>query len=111
VQSVADLVNEIATLELEVVNLERHLLTLYRTAFHQYLSSSSSTFNRASNLHTSFDQPQLQNIPGSHQLQEKLPKPFKTERGDHNFTTTVYTGGLSDHDNTTISNGVSCFFC
>lgn len=104
-QSVADLVNEIATLELEVANLERHLLTLYRSAFDQYLSSSSSNISRASSLHTSFNQPQLQAIHGSHQSQEKLPKPFQTERGNDNFTSTpVYARDLSDHDNTTISN-------
>ncbi|KAF3338708.1 hypothetical protein FCM35_KLT17545 [Carex littledalei] len=40
VQSVPDLINEISVLETEVVLLERHLLSLYRTAFSQFLSSS-----------------------------------------------------------------------
>lgn len=44
-QSVEDLVNEIATLELEVVHLEQHLLSLYRTAFDRYsVSSPSATY-------------------------------------------------------------------
>lgn len=39
-QSVPALINEISVLETEVVVLERHLLSLYRTAFSQFLSSS-----------------------------------------------------------------------
>lgn len=39
-QSAAELVKEISTLELEVIQLERHLLSLYRTAFDQYLFGS-----------------------------------------------------------------------
>ncbi|KAF3331236.1 hypothetical protein FCM35_KLT04590 [Carex littledalei] len=103
-RSVADLVNEIATLELEVVHLERHLLTLYKTALDQHLSCSSSTFSRASSTDTSFDQPQLQTILGSHQSHERLPNPFKTVRGDeHLASTPTYTRVLTDNDNTTIS--------
>lgn len=103
-QSVADLVNEIATLELEVVYLERHLLTLYRTALDQHLSCSSSTFSKASSTDTSFDQPQLQTILGSHESHERLPKPFKTERGnEHLASTATYTRVLTDNDNTIIS--------
>lgn len=41
-QYVPDLINEISVLETEVVLLERRLLSLYRTAFSQYLSSSYS---------------------------------------------------------------------
>ncbi|XP_078165830.1 uncharacterized protein LOC144560489 isoform X3 [Carex rostrata] len=40
VQTVPALINEISVLETEVVLLERHLLSLYRTAFSQFLSSS-----------------------------------------------------------------------
>ncbi|KAH6821320.1 hypothetical protein C2S53_006151 [Perilla frutescens var. hirtella] len=36
-KSSAELVNEIATLEIEILRLERHLLSLYRTAFQQHL--------------------------------------------------------------------------
>ncbi|XP_039145735.1 LOW QUALITY PROTEIN: uncharacterized protein LOC120282969 [Dioscorea cayenensis subsp. rotundata] len=36
----SELVKEIATLELEVINLERYLLSLYRTAFDQYRVNS-----------------------------------------------------------------------
>lgn len=42
-QSAAELVREISTLELEVIHLERHLLSLYRTAFDQYLVSSPTS--------------------------------------------------------------------
>lgn len=42
-QSAAELVKEISTLELEVIQLERHLLSLYRTAFDQYLFSSPTS--------------------------------------------------------------------
>ncbi|KAL6844753.1 hypothetical protein ACP4OV_025412 [Aristida adscensionis] len=41
-QSIADLVGEIAALEQEVVRRELHLLSLYRRAFDQYLSESCS---------------------------------------------------------------------
>ncbi|KAL6656261.1 hypothetical protein ACP70R_007087 [Stipagrostis hirtigluma subsp. patula] len=41
-QSVADLVGEIAALEQEVVRKELHLLSLYRRAFDQYISESCS---------------------------------------------------------------------
>lgn len=40
--SVADLAGEIAALEQEVIRKELHLLSLYRRAFDQYLSDSSS---------------------------------------------------------------------
>ncbi|KAL0366537.1 UNVERIFIED_CONTAM: hypothetical protein Sradi_3543800 [Sesamum radiatum] len=39
--SSAELMNEIATLEVEIVRLERYLLSLYRTAFQQHLPSNS----------------------------------------------------------------------
>lgn len=39
-QSASELVREISTLELEVIQLERHLLSRYRAAFDQYLFSS-----------------------------------------------------------------------
>ena len=42
-QSAAELIKEISTLEIEVVHLERNLLTLYRTAFDRYLASSPTT--------------------------------------------------------------------
>ncbi|KAJ8499452.1 hypothetical protein OPV22_010004 [Ensete ventricosum] len=42
-KSAAELVREISTLELEVMHLERHLLSLYRTAFDQYLVSSPTS--------------------------------------------------------------------
>ncbi|KAJ3696539.1 hypothetical protein LUZ61_000244 [Rhynchospora tenuis] len=42
IQGVLDLINEISVLETEVVLLERRLLSLYRTAFSRYLSSSYS---------------------------------------------------------------------
>ncbi|KAJ6799954.1 uncharacterized protein M6B38_204400 [Iris pallida] len=38
-----ELIKEIATLELEVAHMERYLLSLYRTAFDQYLTSSPTT--------------------------------------------------------------------
>ncbi|KAL0288222.1 UNVERIFIED_CONTAM: hypothetical protein Sangu_2466800 [Sesamum angustifolium] len=38
--SSAELMNEIATLEVEIVRLERYLLSLYRTAFQQHLPSN-----------------------------------------------------------------------
>ncbi|XP_038971940.1 uncharacterized protein LOC120104602 isoform X2 [Phoenix dactylifera] len=41
-KSVAELVKEISTLELEVIHLEQYLLLLYRTAFDRYLASSST---------------------------------------------------------------------
>ncbi|XP_066399692.1 uncharacterized protein [Miscanthus floridulus] len=41
-KSVADLVGEIAALEQEVIRKELHLLSLYRRAFHQYVSESCS---------------------------------------------------------------------
>jgi hypothetical protein len=41
-QSVADLVGEIAALEQEVIRKELHLLSLYRRAFDQYVSESCS---------------------------------------------------------------------
>lgn len=41
-QSITDLVVEIAALEQEVVRKELHLLSLYRKAFDQYLSESGS---------------------------------------------------------------------
>ncbi|KAG1363292.1 hypothetical protein COCNU_11G001190 [Cocos nucifera] len=47
-KSVAELVKEISTLELEVIHLERYLLSLYRTAFDQYLASSSTAAGHAS---------------------------------------------------------------
>lgn len=49
-QSAADLVKEISTLKLEVLHLERYLLSLYRTAFDQYLASSptSTTYSSRS---------------------------------------------------------------
>lgn len=40
IQPTSELVKEIATLELEVINLERYLLSLYRTAFDQYRVNS-----------------------------------------------------------------------
>ncbi|KAK4382641.1 hypothetical protein Sango_2852600 [Sesamum angolense] len=39
-KSSAELMNEIATLEVEIVRLERYLLSLYRTAFQQHLPSN-----------------------------------------------------------------------
>ncbi|CAA0806965.1 Protein of unknown function- DUF547 [Striga hermonthica] len=41
-KSSAELVKEIATLEVEIVHLERYLLSLYRTAFQQHLPRISS---------------------------------------------------------------------
>lgn len=41
IQSATELIKEIAVLELEVVYLEQHLLSLYRKAFDQQLSSAS----------------------------------------------------------------------
>ncbi|KAG1358975.1 hypothetical protein COCNU_08G004210 [Cocos nucifera] len=46
--SVVELVKEISALELEVIHLERYLLSLYRTAFDQYLASSSTAADHAS---------------------------------------------------------------
>ncbi|XP_010927285.2 uncharacterized protein [Elaeis guineensis] len=47
-KSVAELVKEISTLELEVIHLEQYLLSLYRTAFDQYLASSSTVAGHVS---------------------------------------------------------------
>ncbi|KAK3147927.1 hypothetical protein QOZ80_3BG0288450 [Eleusine coracana subsp. coracana] len=44
-----ELIKEIAVLELEVVCLEQHLLTLYRKAFEQQLCTSNSTSDMESN--------------------------------------------------------------
>ncbi|KAJ3677684.1 hypothetical protein LUZ60_003408 [Juncus effusus] len=56
-KSATDLVNEIATLEVEVIHLERHLLSLYRIAFDNYLINSPISYSRAlSSSDTSFDQ-------------------------------------------------------
>ncbi|KAJ4758792.1 hypothetical protein LUZ62_069167 [Rhynchospora pubera] len=103
-RSVADLVSEIATLELEVVHLERHLLTLYRTAFDQYISSSPTTVSRALTSHASFDQPKLQTILCSHKSHDKLPKPFKTAGGNvDSASTPIYISDRTDCDEATIS--------
>ncbi|XP_068652806.1 uncharacterized protein [Aristolochia californica] len=40
---VAELINEISILELEISNLERYLLSLYRTAFDQYVAKLNSS--------------------------------------------------------------------
>lgn len=42
-KSATELIEEIATLEVEVVHLERYLLSLYRTAFDQCIANSSNT--------------------------------------------------------------------
>ncbi|XP_038987334.1 uncharacterized protein LOC103713877 isoform X3 [Phoenix dactylifera] len=47
-ESVVELVKEISALELEVIHLERYLLSLYRTAFDQYLPRSSTAAGPAS---------------------------------------------------------------
>ncbi|KAK3150933.1 hypothetical protein QOZ80_3AG0239570 [Eleusine coracana subsp. coracana] len=46
---IEELIKEIAVLELEVVCLEQHLLTLYRKAFEQQLCTSNSTSDMESN--------------------------------------------------------------
>lgn len=46
--SVGELIKEISTLELEVLYLERYLLSLYRTAFDQYQAGSSTAAGHAS---------------------------------------------------------------
>lgn len=46
-QSASELVREISTLELEVIQLERHLLSLYRAAFDQYLFGSPTSTHYA----------------------------------------------------------------
>ncbi|KAH7673992.1 Ternary complex factor MIP1 leucine-zipper-containing protein [Dioscorea alata] len=45
-----ELVKEIAALELEVVNLERHLLSLYRSVFYQCHTNSAAKINQSSPL-------------------------------------------------------------
>ncbi|XP_074584494.1 uncharacterized protein LOC141840416 isoform X2 [Curcuma longa] len=45
--SASELVREISTLELEVIQLERHLLSLYRAAFDQYLFGSPTSTHYA----------------------------------------------------------------
>lgn len=47
-QSAAELIKEISALEIEVVHLERYLLSLYRTSFNQYLASSPNYSLQAS---------------------------------------------------------------
>ena len=47
-QSAAELINEISILEIEVVHLERYLLSLYRTAFDQYLASLPTNTTQSS---------------------------------------------------------------
>lgn len=47
-KSVAELVEEISTLELEVIHLEQYLLSLYRTAFDRYRASSATAAGHAS---------------------------------------------------------------
>lgn len=42
-QSSAELVKEITTVEVEILRLERHLLSLYRTAFQQHLPRNNET--------------------------------------------------------------------
>ncbi|XP_073003990.1 uncharacterized protein [Typha latifolia] len=89
-KSVADLVDEIAILELEVVHLERHLLSLYRTAFDQYLCSSPSNAGEAW-ISEHFSRDQLDDVKvqivqqhtqdlTSSQLVEKKHQPLKLER-------------------------------
>ena len=50
-QSAAELIKEISTLEIEVVHLERYLLSLYQTAFDQYLASSPTNTTQSSKYH------------------------------------------------------------
>ncbi|XP_020268278.1 uncharacterized protein LOC109843732 [Asparagus officinalis] len=47
-KSATELIKEISTLEIEVLHLERYLLSLYRTTFDQYLTSSPSNTTQAS---------------------------------------------------------------
>ncbi|KAH7673985.1 Ternary complex factor MIP1 leucine-zipper-containing protein [Dioscorea alata] len=46
----AEPVKEIAALELEVINLERHLLSLYRSVFYQCHTNSAAKINQSSPL-------------------------------------------------------------
>lgn len=46
-QSASELVREISTLELKVIQLERHLLSQYRAAFDQYLFGSPTSTHYA----------------------------------------------------------------
>lgn len=54
-KSAAELIKEISTLEIEVVHLERYLLSLYRTTFDQYLAGSPSYTMQASKFHVDYD--------------------------------------------------------
>ena len=49
-QSVADLIGEIAALEQEVIRKELHLLSLYRRTFDQYVSESCSFTSEVHNM-------------------------------------------------------------
>ncbi|XP_042374365.1 uncharacterized protein LOC121967910 isoform X1 [Zingiber officinale] len=50
-KSASELVREISALELEVIQLERHLLSLYRAAFDQYLfGSPTSSYNACNSV-------------------------------------------------------------
>lgn len=76
-QSSAELVNEIATLEVEILRLERYLLSLYRTNFQHHLpialqnqnNGETTSVQSSQKIHLGiskdYNDPQFQNSPTS----------------------------------------------
>ncbi|XP_073046284.1 uncharacterized protein [Primulina eburnea] len=87
-----ELVTEIAKLEIEIVHMERYLLSLYRTAFLQHLPSFSG--NHGVNGQQKTGRPPLGFVPSdqpSHMMKLRIPKSYN-DHHDQNSPTSALAG-------------------
>lgn len=94
-QSSAELRMEIATLEAEILHLERYLLSLYRTAFEEHLQTLSSITRNHLEYKTGSPKPIVPN-KSYYKLEPKIQK---VGFFNHDQASPAHDLPISDNDN------------